>query len=409
MISRSGARSGVEDGARFRGGETTALAGMRERAAMIISSASDYRDAARRRLPRFLFDYIDGGAGAERTLAANMADLQSVTLRQRVMQGVGTVDLSTQWLGVAANLPVLIAPIGMAGMLARRGEVQGARAAAKKGVPFILSTLSVCSIEEVAAASERPIWLQLYMLKDRGFMENMLARAKAAGVETLVFTVDLPALGLRYRDAHSGMSGPFAAQRRLLQALGRPAWAFDVGLMGRPHDLGNVAAYLGGAMKQQNYLRDIAANVDPTLDWSTLDWVRARWGGRIILKGVLDEADARDAVRCGVEAIVVSNHGGRQLDGAPSVARMLPRIADAVGDDLLLFADSGVRSGLDVLRLLALGAKGVLLGRAYAYALAAAGQAGVETMLDIVAAELRVGMMLCGVGEVKGVGRGILG
>ncbi|HEY8065762.1 MAG TPA: L-lactate dehydrogenase [Methylosinus sp.] len=371
---------------------------------MIISSACDYRDAARRRLPRFLFDYIDGGAGAERTLAANRADLQSVTLRQRVMQGVGTVDLSTQWLGVAANLPVLIAPIGMAGMLARRGEVQGARAAAKKGVPFILSTLSVCSIEEVAAASERPIWLQLYMLKDRGFMENMLARAKAAGVETLVFTVDLPALGIRYRDAHSGMSGPFAAQRRLLQALGRPGWALDVGLMGRPHDLGNVAAYLGGAMKQQNYLRDIAANVDPTLDWSTLDWVRARWGGRIILKGVLDEADARDAVRCGVEAIVVSNHGGRQLDGAPSVARMLPRIADAVGDDLLLLADSGARSGLDVLRLLALGAKGVLLGRAYAYALAAAGQGGVETMLDIVAAELRVGMMLCGVGEVKGVG-----
>lgn len=376
---------------------------------MIISSASDYRDAAWRRLPRFLFDYIDGGAGAERTLAANSADLSSVTLRQRVMQGVADVDLSTQWLGVVSKLPVLIAPIGMSGMFARRGEVQGARAAAKKGVPFILSTLSVCPIEEVASASERPIWLQLYMLKDRGFMENMLARASAAGVETLVFTVDLPALGLRYRDAHSGLSGPFAAQRRLWQALSRPAWAFDVGLLGRPHDLGNVAAYLGGAMKQTNYLRDIAANVDPTLDWSTLDWVRERWPGRIILKGVLDETDARDAMRCGVEAIVVSNHGGRQLDGAPSVARMLPRIADAVGDDLLLFADSGVRSGLDVLRLLALGAKGVLLGRVYAYALAAGGQAGVENMLDIFAADLRVGMMLCGVGEVKGVGRGILG
>ncbi|TRL38423.1 L-lactate dehydrogenase [Methylosinus sporium] len=376
---------------------------------MIISSAADYREAARRRLPRFLFDYIDGGAGAERTLAANMADLQSVALRQRVMQGVANVDLSTEWLGVAADLPVLIAPIGMSGMFARRGEVQGARAAAKKGVPFILSTLSVCPLEEVAAASARPIWLQLYMLKDRGFMENMLARARATGIEHLVFTVDLPALGIRYRDAHSGMAGPFAPQRRLLQALARPAWAYDVGLMGRPHDLGNVAAYLGGAMKQKNYLRDIAANVDPTLDWSTLDWVRARWPGRIILKGVLDEADARDAVRCGVEAIVVSNHGGRQLDGAPSVARMLPRIADAVGDDLLLLADSGARSGLDVLRLLALGAKGVLLGRAYAYALAAAGEAGVENMLDIFAAELRVGMMLCGVGEVRGVGRGILG
>lgn len=376
---------------------------------MIISSAADYREAARRRLPRFLFDYIDGGAGAERTLAANMADLQSVTLRQRVMQGVAGVDLSTQWLGVAADLPVLIAPIGMSGMFARRGEVQGARAAAKKGVPFILSTLSVCPLEEVAAASARPIWLQLYMLKDRGFMENMLARASAAGIEHLVFTVDLPALGIRYRDAHSGMAGPFAPQRRLLQALTKPAWAYDVGLMGRPHDLGNVAAYLGGAMKQRNYLRDIAANVDPTLDWSTLDWVRARWPGHIILKGVLDEADARDAVRCGVEAIIVSNHGGRQLDGAPSVARMLPRIADAVGDDLLLLADSGARSGLDVLRLLALGAKGVLLGRAYAYALAAAGQGGVENMLDIFAVELRVGMMLCGVGEVRGVGRGILG
>jgi L-lactate dehydrogenase (cytochrome) len=375
---------------------------------MIVSSAAEYREAARRRLPRFLFDYVDGGANGEQTLRANVADLESVRLRQRVLRGMASVDLSTQWFGVPAALPVMLAPVGLSGMFARRGEVQTAQAAASRGVPYILSTLSVCPIEEVVAASARPIWFQLYVLKDRGFMENLLARASAVGVDTLVFTVDLPALGSRYRDAHSGMAGPFAAQRRLLQALTRPAWTYDVGLMGRPHDLGNVSSYLGGRMKQKDYLRDIAANVDPSLDWSMLEWIRDRWAGRVIVKGVLDVADARDALRFGADAIVVSNHGGRQLDGAPSTALALPRIADAVGDDLLLFADSGVRSGLDVLRMLALGAKGVLLGRAYAYALATAGRAGVEHMLDIFTAELRVAMTLTGARKISDVDRSIL-
>lgn len=375
---------------------------------MIVSSASDYREAARRRLPRFLFDYIDGGANAEQTLRANLADLEGVSLRQRVLRKVEGVDLATEWFGQPAALPVILGPVGLAGMFARRGEVQAAAAAASKGVPFVLSTLSVCSLEEVASRSARPIWFQLYVLKDRGFMQNMLERARSAGVEHLVFTVDLPVPGSRYRDVRSGMSGPFAAQRRFLQALTRPAWALDVGLMGRPHELGNISKYLGGRVGRKEYLRDVAMNVDPSLDWSTLEWIRDRWAGRVIVKGVLDKEDARDAARFGADGVVVSNHGGRQLDGAPSTARALPQIADAVGDELVVFADSGVRSGLDVVRMLALGAKGVLIGRAAAYALAAAGRGGVENMLDIFANEMRVAMTLTGVSSVARIDRSIL-
>lgn len=375
---------------------------------MNVASVSDYREAARRRLPRFLFDYIDGGADAEQTLRANVADLERVALRQRVLRGMESVDLTTQWFGEPAALPVILGPVGGAGMFARRGEALAAEAAAERGVPFVLSTVSVCPLEEVAARAGRTIWLQLYVLKDHGFMENILARAEAAGIDRLVFTVDLPVLGTRRRDARSGFSGPFAAQRRFLQALARPAWALDVALLGRPLGLGNIAAYVGGSGQRLDYLREIAANVDASLDWSTLEWIRDRWAGRVIVKGVLDKEDARDAVRFGADAIVVSNHGGRQLDGAPSTARALPAIADAVGDELLVFADSGARSGVDVLRLLALGARGVLLGRAYAYALAAAGRGGVETALDMIAAELRVAMTLTGAASIARIDRSLL-
>ena len=375
---------------------------------MIISSPSDYREAARRKLPPFLFDYIDGGAYGEHTLRANVADLAGISLKQRILKNVASLNLETELFGRKLAMPVILAPVGLTGMYARRGEVQAAKAAARKGVPFTLSTVSVCALEEVAPQSSEPIWFQLYVLKDRGFMKNALERAQAAGATTLVFTVDMPVPGARYRDAHSGMSGPFAAQRRILQAIRRPAWAFDVGLMGRPHDLGNVSKYLGKPTGLQDYIGWLANNFDPSISWSDLEWIREFWKGPMIIKGILDPDDARDAVKFGANGIVVSNHGGRQLDGVLSTARALPAIADAVGDQLTLLADSGVRSGLDVVRMLALGAKGVLLGRAVAYALAAAGQPGVENLLDLFAREMRVAMTLTGVASVAQINRACL-
>ena len=375
---------------------------------MIISSASDYREAARRKLPRFLFDYIDGGAYAEHTLAANTADLASVSPRQRILKNVGQLSLETTLFGQKLAMPVILSPVGLTGMYARRGEVQAAQAAAGKGVPYCLSTVSVCPIEEVASQSSAPIWFQLYVLKDRGFMRNALERAQAAGVKNLVFTVDMPTPGARYRDAHSGMSGPYAAPRRMLQAITKPAWAVDVGLMGRPHDLGNISSYLGKAVTLEDYIGWLANNFDPSISWSDLEWIRDFWKGPMIIKGILDPQDARDAVSFGADGIVVSNHGGRQLDGVPSTAHALPAIAQAVGGDLTVLADSGVRSGLDVVRMLALGARGVLLGRSSVYALAADGRHGVENLLDIFAREMRVAMTLTGVTAIDQIDESIL-
>ncbi len=371
---------------------------------MIISSTHDYRLAAKRRLPPFLFHYIDGGAYDEHTLARNVADLRALALRQRVLKEVGEVDLSARLFGEAVSLPVALAPVGLTGMYARRGEVQAARAAASRGVPFTLSSVSVCPIEEVQPALTRPMWFQLYVLRDRGFMKNALERAWAAGVRTLVFTVDMPVPGARYRDRHSGMSGPFAAWRRMLQAVTHPRWAWDVGLRGRPHDLGNVSAYLGHRIHLEDYIGWLGENFDPAIGWRDLEWIREFWKGSMVLKGILDPEDAREAARFGADGIVVSNHGGRQLDGVLSSARALPAIADAVQGDLTILADSGVRSGLDVVRMLALGADGVLLGRPFVYALAAAGEQGVAHVLDLIASEMRVAMTLTGaraVGEIS--------
>jgi L-lactate dehydrogenase (cytochrome) len=368
---------------------------------MIISSASDYREAARRKLPRFLFDYIDGGAYAEHTLRANSADLTGISLRQRILKNVETLSLETTLFDQPLSMPIILAPVGLTGMFARRGEVQAVKAAENKGIPLCLSTVSVCSIEEVSAQSQQSIWFQLYVLKDRGFMRNALERAKAAGVKNLVFTVDMPTPGARYRDAHSGMSGPFASSRRMLQAMTKPDWAFNVGLMGRPHDLGNISKYLGKAVTLEDYMGWLANNFDPSISWSDLEWIREFWKGPMIIKGILDPQDARDAVSFGADGIVVSNHGGRQLDGVLSTTRALPPIMQAIGNDLTVLVDSGIRSGLDVVRMLALGAKGVLLGRSMAYALAADGQRGVENMLDIFAKEMRVAMTLTGVTSIS--------
>ena len=372
---------------------------------MIVSAPTDYRKAAERRLPRFLFDYIDGGAVTERTMKQNVEELASINLRQRVLSGAGTPSLETEILTQKWAMPIALGPVGATGMYARRGEVQAARAASAAGIPYVLSTVSVCSIEEVARGANGQLWSQLYVLKDRGYMRNALERAWAAGMKTLVFTVDMPVPGSRYRDRHSGMSGSAAWLRQRIQAVMHPRWAVDVGVLGRPLSFGNIAAYTGRKMSMNDYADFLGANFDPTISWKELEWIRDFWKGKLLLKGVLDPEDARDAVRFGADGIVVSNHGGRQLDGAVPTARALPHVADAVGNDLTVLADSGIRSGLDVARMLALGARGVLLGRAYIYALGAAGQRGVSHLLELFANDMRVTMTLIGARTVHEITR----
>jgi L-lactate dehydrogenase (cytochrome) len=373
---------------------------------VIISSPTDFREAARRRVPRFLFDYAEGGANSEQTLRRNVTDLAEIALAQRVLSGVGEVDLKTTLFGAEQSLPVILGPVGIAGMYRCRGEVQAARAAATAGIPFCLSTVSLCSLSEVAsgAGAER-LWFQLYVIRDRAFMRDVLRTAKELGVRTLVFTVDMPVPGARYRDAHSGMSGPRAPLRRLLQALTHPRWSWDVGLLGRPHRLGNLVPVLGKASGLNDYMGWLGANFDPTIRWKDLDFIRAEWPGPLLIKGILDPEDARAAAEFGADGIVVSNHGGRQLDGVLSSIRALPAIAEAVGDRLTVLADSGVRSGLDVLRMLASGAKAVLLGRAWVYALAADGERGVTQLLNLIAKEMRVAMTLTGAARVSDLNR----
>ncbi len=378
---------------------------------MTVASVSDYRAAARRRLPRFLFDYIDGGSYAETTLRRNVVDLAEVALRQRVLRDVSAIDLSAELFGRRQALPVVLAPIGLAGMNARRGECQAVRAAERAGIPFTLSTVGACSIGEVAAAATSPFWFQLYMIRDRAFMKDLLAAARGAGCSALVFTVDMPVPGSRYRDYHSGLagaSGPLGAARRFGQALARPGWAWDVGVRGRPHTLGSVAPVLKGRTGLEDFFAWMRGNFDPSVSWRDIEAIRAEWDGLLIIKGILDAEDAREAAALGADGLVVSNHGGRQLDGVPSSARALPAIADAVGDRLTLLADGGIRSGLDVVRMLALGAKGVMLGRAWAWALAAGGERGIVHMLEIIAAEMRVAMALTGVTRTIDIDENIL-
>ena len=367
---------------------------------MIISSTTDYRAAAQKRLPPFLFHYIDGGAYAEKTLARNVSDLADVALRQRVLKDMSQLDTSIELFGEKLAIPTVLAPVGLTGMYARRGEVQAATAACQKGIPFTMSSVSVCPIEEVAPKLNRPMWFQLYVLKDRGFMKNALERAQAAGVSTLVFTVDMPVPGARYRDAHSGMSGPNAAMRRYVQSVLHPQWALDVGLLGRPHTLGNISTYMGKNVSLEDYMGYLGANFDPSISWKDLEWIRDSWKGPMVIKGILDAEDAKDAVRFGADGIIVSNHGGRQLDGVLSSASALPAIADAVKGQIKILADSGIRNGLDIVRMLALGADCTMIGRAFIYALAAEGGAGVTNLLNLLEKEMRVAMTLTSVKNV---------
>ncbi len=375
------------------------------------ANATDYRALARRRLPRFLFDYIDGGSYAEVTLRRNVADLEAIALRQRILRDVSAIDLSTKLFGQEQRLPIALAPIGLAGMTARRGETQAARAAAAAGIPFCLSTVSACPIAEVAKASPKPFWFQLYMIRDRAFMVDLIAQAKQAGCTVLLFTVDMPVPGSRYRDLRSGLAGAPGLRgslRRTLQALGKPDWAWDVGLHGRPHQLGNVAPVLGANSGLEDFMAWMRGNFDPSCTWDDLDFLRRHWDGPIVIKGILDADDARTAADVGVDGIVVSNHGGRQLDGVPSTAQALPAIAEAVGDRLTVLADGGVRSGLDVVRMMALGARGVLIGRAWIYAMAARGEAGIAHVLQLFEAEMRVAMALTGTTSVQAIDRDML-
>ena len=375
---------------------------------MIISASTDYRKAAEKTLPPFLFHYIDGGAYAEHTLKRNVSDLSEIELKQLVLRDMSNISTETQLWDDTLSMPVVLAPVGLTGMYAKRGEVQAAKAAAKRGIPFTMSSVSICPIEEVTPQIDRPMWFQLYVLKDRGFMKNVLERAKANGVKTLVFTVDLPTPGARYRDAHSGMSGPNANLRRMIQAFTHPTWAWNVGVQGKPHDLGNISKYFGSPIGLEDYIGWLTKNFDQSISWKDLEWIREFWDGPLIIKGILDPDDARDAVKFGADGIVVSNHGGRQLDGVLSSARALPPIADAVKDDLKILVDSGIRTGLDVVRMIALGADSVMIGRAYAYALAAGGQSAVENLLTLFEKEMRVAMTLTGANSIQDITNKIL-
>ncbi|MHB1204322.1 MAG: L-lactate dehydrogenase [Rhodospirillaceae bacterium] len=373
---------------------------------MFAANVMDYRALAKRRLPRFMFEYIDGGAFAEATLRRNVSDFEDLPLKQRILGGVGDTDTTATLFGRTCAMPLALAPIGLAGLNARRGEIQAARAAEAAGVPFILSTMSVCTMEEVRG-KVAPFWFQLYVMRDRGFMRDMIARAKAAGCTALVFTVDMPVPGVRYRDMRSGLSagGPIARRmKRLGQALASPSWAWDVGLLGGPHTLGHVTSALKKRAGVEEFWAWTSANFDPTVTWKDIEAIHALWDGPLIVKGVLDPDDARAAADVGVQGIIVSNHGGRQLDGALSSIRALPSIAKAVGDRTTVLMDGGIRTGADIVRALSLGAKGVLIGRAWAWALAAKGEAGVAHVLRILEKEMRVAMALTGAARISDLG-----
>jgi len=354
-----------------------------------VASVSDYRALAKTRLPHFLFEYLDGGSYDEVTLRRNVEDLRSIALKQRVLRDVSAIDISAELFGTRWAMPVGLGPVGLAGLYARRGEVQAARAAAAANVPFALSTVGGCSLREVAASGHVP-WYQLYFVKDRGFVADMIESAKEAGCGALILTVDLAVPGSRYRDYRAAGTG----LRRMLQLLARPQWLWDVGVRGRPISLGNLEDIVGKRAPLSDFQGWIHANFDPSVTWKDVEWVRQQWSGPLIIKGILDPADARAAASSGADAIVVSNHGGRQLDGALSSARALPAIVEAIGGRMPVLVDGGVRSGLDVVRMLALGASFVLIGRGWAYALAGDGGAGIANVLKLIDAEMRVAMAL---------------
>lgn len=378
---------------------------------LLPASISDYRELARRKLPRQLFDYIDGGAFGEVTLRANRDDLKEIQLRQRVLVDVSTRTLATSVLGQELALPVILAPVGFAGMFARRAEVSAAKSAERTGVVFCESTLSICSIEEVSAALTKPAWFQLYVMKDRAYADALMDRAWNAGSRTLVLTVDLPVVGQRYRDVRNGISGSTTRKVRLGRGLDiarHPRWVRDVAMKGKPLTFGNLEDVLPLAKVPADFQRWIASQFDPSVTWEDLDWLRSKWKGTIAIKGILDADDAREAVARGADGVIVSNHGGRQLDDVPSTIRVLSDIVAAVGNECDVLMDGGIRSGLDVVKALALGAKACLIGRPWVYAVAGRGEQGVDHMFQILRTEMLVTLGLTGITDVKDLDASVL-
>jgi L-lactate dehydrogenase (cytochrome) len=378
---------------------------------VVPATALDYRELARRRLPRQLFDYVDGGAYEEKTMRANVADLERVLLRQIVMRDVSTREQETEVLGQRLKFPVILAPVGLGGMLAKRAEVQAARAAEAAGVPFIESTVSICSIEEVAKATSTPPWFQLYVMRDRAYAEELMGRAQAVGAPVLVLTIDLAVVGARHRDVRNAMAGRLSAWakvRRALDLVGHPGWLRSVAIGGRPLTFGNLEKAVPEARSPAAFREWVDAQFDPSVTWDDIAWVRDNWSGRLVVKGVLDADDARRAADAGVDGLIVSNHGGRQLDSVPSTVNALPDVADAVGDRVEVLADGGVRSGLDVVKMMALGARAVLIGRAWAWAVAGRGESGVRHVLRSMKADIDVALGLTGHTSVSELDRSAL-
>jgi L-lactate dehydrogenase (cytochrome) len=373
-----------------------------------MTCIEDLRQQARRKVPRAFFDYAEAGSYSQETLRANRQDLERIKLRQRVLVDVAQRDLTTTIIGEKVSLPLALAPIGLCGMQHGDGEILACRAAQAAGIPFTLSTMSICSIEDVAQAVGKPFWFQLYVMKDRGFIKALIERAAAAKCSALVLTVDLQVLGQRHCDVRNGMTVPPQIKlANLIDIATKPAWAFSI-LKGKRKTFGNLAGHVRGMENVKSLAQWTAQQFDPALNWKDVEWIKGLWPGKLILKGILDVEDARTAARTGAAALIVSNHGGRQLDGAPSSISALPKIADAVGGDIEVMFDGGIRSGQDVLRALALGARSCMVGRSYIYGLGAAGEAGVAKAIEFLGKELDVSMALTGVKSVRDVDRRVI-
>ena len=374
-----------------------------------ITCIEDLRELHRRRTPKAFFDYVDHGSYTEQTLHANMDDLQKIKFRQRILVDISVRDQKTTILGEPANMPLILAPVGSTGMQIGDGEILACRAAQAAGIPYTLSTMSICSIEDVAANVDKPFWFQLYMMKDRGFCRSLIERAIAAKCSALVLTVDLQILGQRHMDIKNGLSVPpnLTRVKNIIDFARRPRWLYSIARAKR-RTFGNIEGYLTGAEDLNSTAGRVSTQFDPSLNWKDVEWIRSIWPGKIILKGIHDIEDARQAVKTGAHGIVVSNHGGRQLDGAPSAISVLPKIVDAIGTQTEVLFDSGIRTGQDMLRALALGAKACMIGRAYIYGLGAGGQAGVTKAIEVLSNELSVTMGLCGVNDIKDVSPNIL-
>jgi L-lactate dehydrogenase (cytochrome) len=374
----------------------------------VITCIEDLRQLHRRRVPKAFYDYVDAGSYTEGTYRANSDDLAALKFRQRVAVNVDQRSTASTMLGEPVTMPVALAPVGLTGMQWADGEILAARAAERFGVPFTLSTMSICSIEDVAAATTRPFWFQLYVMRDRDYIRRLIARAKAARCSALMLTLDLQIIGQRHKDLKNGMTVPPKLMlSNVLDVMSKPRWSLRM-LRARHKAFGNIVGHVKGAEGIMSLSKWTASQFDPTLDWKDVEWVRREWGGKLILKGIQDVEDARLAAASGADAIVVSNHGGRQLDGAISSIKALPPIVDAVGDRIEVWMDGGIRSGQDVLKALALGARGTMIGRAWNFGLGAMGEAGVTTALTIIRNELETSMGLCGVRTIDGIGRHIL-